>query len=77
MLVSAIVRGLVIDYDVFVRGKCRRDVNLETGAVAVFVTRRDHSYVASNDVAIVLFQPLHFMCDRSANRPPTDRYPQK
>ena len=43
-------------------------MNLEATAVPVFVARRDHSYVASNDVAIVLLQPLHFMCDRSANR---------
>src|SRR5271169_3645007 len=41
---------------------------MEAGAVMVFVTRCDHSYVASNDVAIVLFQPLHFAFDRSARR---------
>ena len=41
---------------------------MEAGAVMVFVTGCDHSYVASNDVAIVLFQPLPFAFDRSASR---------
>ena len=67
MLVPAVVRWLVIDYNVLVRGKCERDVNVKTGAVAVFVTRRDHSYTTSDDVVILVFQPLHFMHDRGAN----------
>jgi hypothetical protein len=67
MLVPAVVRRLVIDYDVLVRGKCERDVNMEAAAVPVFVTRRDHSHTTSNDALIVLFQPLHFMRDRGAN----------
>ena len=58
----------MIDYDVFVRRNGKRDVDMEAGAVMVFVTRCDYCYVASNDVAIVLFQPLHFAFDRSARR---------
>lgn len=42
-------------------------MNVKTGAVAVFVTRRDHSYATSDDVVILVFQPLHFMHDRGAN----------
>jgi len=40
---------------------------METVAVVVFVARCDHCYAASNDVAIVLFQPLYLTFDRSAN----------
>ena len=46
----------------------KRDVDMEAGAVMVFVTRCDHCYVASNDVPIVVFQALHFAFDRSARR---------
>jgi hypothetical protein len=67
VLVSAVVRRLVIDDDVFVRGKCERDVNMEAVAMPVFVTWRDHSDTTSNDVVIVLFQPLYFVRDGGAN----------
>jgi hypothetical protein len=40
---------------------------MEAGAVMVFVARCDYSYAASNDVAIVLFQPLYFTFDRNAH----------
>ena len=58
----------MIDYDVFVRWNGQRDVDMEASAVMVFMARCDHSHVASNDVAIVLFQPLYFTFDRSARR---------
>jgi hypothetical protein len=63
-----IVRPRVIDYDVFVRWNAKRDVDMEAGAVMVFLARCDHCHVASNNVAIVLFQPLYFAFDRSARR---------
>ena len=62
-----IVRPRVIDYDVFVRWNGKRDVDMEAGAVMVFVARCDYSYAASNDMAIVLFQPLYFTFDRNAH----------
>jgi hypothetical protein len=63
-----IVRPRVIDYDVFVRWNGKRDVDMEAGAVMVFLARCDHCHVASNNVAIVLFQSLYFAFDRSAHR---------
>jgi hypothetical protein len=55
MFVLVVVRRRVIDYDVFVRWKCERDVDMEAASVTVFVARCDHSHTASNDVAIVPF----------------------
>jgi len=63
-----VVRIRMIDYEVFVRRSGKRDVDMEPGAVMVFMARCDHSYAASNDVAIVVFQPLYFALDRSARR---------
>ena len=68
MLVPLVVRRRMIDYDVFVRWNGKRDVDMEAGAVMVFMARCDHCHVASNNVAIVLFQPLYFAFDRSARR---------
>jgi hypothetical protein len=68
MLVSAVVRRRVIDYNVLVRRDRKRDVDTESAAVTVFVTGRDYSDVASDDVAIVLFQPFYFPFDRGAHR---------
>jgi hypothetical protein len=68
MLVPLVVRRRMIDYDGFVRWNGKRDVDMEAGAVMVFMARCDHCHVASNDVAIVLFQPLYFAFDRSARR---------
>ena len=62
-----VVSRRVIDYDGFVPGNGKRDVDMEAGAVMVFVARCDYSYAASNDVTIVLFQPLYFMFDRNAH----------
>jgi hypothetical protein len=56
----------VIDNDGFVRRNCKRDVDMEDIAVTVFVARCNHNYAASNDMAIVFFQPLNFSLDRSA-----------
>ena len=67
MFVPLVVRRCMIDYDGFVRWNGKRDVDMEAGAVMVFVARCDHSYAASNDVAIVLFQPLYFTFDRNAH----------
>jgi hypothetical protein len=66
MFVPAVVRRRVIDNDVFVRWNCQRDVDLEAGAVTVFMARRDHSHATSDDVTIVLFQSFDFAFDRSA-----------
>lgn len=63
-----IVRPRVIDYDIFVRWNGKRDVDMEAGAVMVLMARCDHCHVASNNVAIVLFQPFYFAFDRSARR---------
>jgi hypothetical protein len=63
-----IVRPRVIDYNVFVRWNGKRDVDMEAGAVMVSMARCDHCHVASNNAAIVLFQPLYFAFDRSARR---------
>jgi hypothetical protein len=68
MLVSAVVRRRVIDYNVLVRRDRKRDVDTESAAVTVFVTGRNYSDVASDDVAIVLFQPFYFPLDRGAHR---------
>ena len=68
MFVSVVVRRRVIDYDIFVRRDCKQNMDMKSAAVTVFVARCDYSYVASNDVVIVLFQPLHFAFDRSARR---------
>jgi len=57
----------MIDCDVLVRWSGKRDVDMEAGAVVMFVASCDHSYTASNDVAIVLFQPLYLTFDRSAD----------
>ena len=57
MLVSAVVRRRVIDYNVLVRRDRKRDVDTGSAAVTVFVTGRNYSDVASDNVAIVLFQP--------------------
>jgi hypothetical protein len=67
MCVSFVVRRVVIDYDAFVRWHCKRDMDIEAAAVTVFVARCDHSDAASNDVAIVLFQPLYFAFDGNAH----------
>ena len=40
---------------------------MESGAVAVFMTRCDHSHATSDDVTIVLFQPFDFAFDRSTS----------
>jgi hypothetical protein len=45
--------------------------------VTVFVARRDHSDAASNDVAIVLFQPALLRVRWQRAQPPTDRILQK
>jgi len=68
MFVSIVVRRRVIDYDVFMRRNRKRNVDTESGTVTVLVAGCDYSYMASNDMAIVLFQPLHFAFDRSAHR---------
>ena len=67
MFVPLVVRRRMIDYDGFVRWNGKRDVDMEAGAVMVFVARCDYSYAASDDVAIVLFQPLYFTFDRNAH----------
>jgi hypothetical protein len=51
-----------------VRRNCKPNTDLESGTVTVLVTGRDHSYAASDDVMIVLLQPLHLMIDYSAHR---------
>ena len=67
MFVTFVVGRCVIDYDAFVRWNCKRDTDIEAAAVTVFVARCDHSDPASNEVAIVLFQPLYFAFDRRAH----------
>ena len=68
MLVPFVVGRPVIDYDVFVRWNCKRDVDMEVAAVTGLVAGCYHGYAASNDTAIVLFQPLYFTFDRNAHR---------
>ena len=68
MFVPLVVRRRMIDYDGLAPWNGKRDVDMEAGAVMVFVARCDYSYAASNDVAIVLFQPLYFTFDRSTRR---------
>ena len=67
MLVPLVGRRRMIDYDGFVRWNGKRDVDMEAGAVMVFVARCDYSYATSNDVAIVLFQPRYLAFDRNAH----------
>ena len=67
MRVSFVVRRVVTDYDAFVRWHCKRDMDIEAAAVTVFVAMCDDSDAASNDVAIVLFQPLYFAFDGNAH----------
>ena len=68
MFVSIVVRRRVIDYDVFMQRNRKRNVDTESSTVTVFVAGCDYNYMASDDIAIVLFQPLHFAFDRSAHR---------
>jgi hypothetical protein len=67
LFASVFVRRRVIDYDVFVRRDRKQNIDMKSVAVTVFVVGCNNGYVASNDVAIVLFQPLHFAFDRSAH----------
>src|ERR1700719_2335817 len=67
MFVARVVPWRTIDHDVFVRRNSKPDVDLEAGAMAVLVARRDHGYAAPNDVAIMRLQPLYFMFDRNAH----------
>ena len=73
MLVPFVVGRRVIDCDVFVRWNCKPDVNMEVAAATMFVAGFYHCYAASNDMAIVLFQPLYFTFDPQRAQPPTDR----
>jgi hypothetical protein len=41
-------------------------MDLEPGTVTMLVTRRDHSYAASDDVMIVFPQPVYLMIDYGA-----------
>jgi hypothetical protein len=52
MLVPFVVGRRVIDYDVFVWGNCKPDVDMEVAALTVFVAGCYHCYAASNDMAI-------------------------
>jgi hypothetical protein len=67
MFVPIVVSGRVIDDNIFVRWNCNRDVDMEAATVTVLVARRDHNYAASNDVVIVLFQPVYFMFNRNTH----------
>ena len=53
MFVPGVFRWRVVYYDVFVWRNCKPDVDLETAAVLVRVTRCDHSYAATDDAVIV------------------------
>jgi hypothetical protein len=66
MLVPCILRRRVVDENVFVRWKCKPDMDLEPGTVTMLATRRDHSYAASDDVMIVFPQPVYLMIDYGA-----------
>ena len=66
MLVPCILRRRVVDENVFVRRNCKPDTDLEPGTVTVLLTRRDHSYAASDDAMIVFLQPVYLMIDYGA-----------
>ncbi len=67
MFVPVVVGRRSIDYNIFVRWNCNRDVDMEAATVMVLAARRDHSYAASNDVVIVLLQPVYFMFNRNTH----------
>jgi len=48
----------MIDDDILVRWKRNPDVDLESGAMAMLMARRDNGYAASRDALIVSFQPF-------------------
>lgn len=57
----------MIDYDIFVRRNCKRDVNLEAVAVTVLVARCDHTDATADDAMIVRLQSLDFTFDCGAH----------
>ncbi len=61
MLMPCILRRRVVDDNVFVRRNGKPDMDLEPGTVTMLVTGRYHSYAASDDVMIVLLQPVYLM----------------
>jgi hypothetical protein len=63
----------MIDYDGLAPWNGKRDVDMEAGAVMVFVARCDYSYAASNRCGDCAFPAalLHVRLQRA--RPPTDR----
>src|ERR1700722_8520752 len=66
MFVTWVVRGHVIDNDVFVGRDRHPDADLEAGAVSVLVARGDHGDAGSDDVSIMCLQPLDFVLNRGA-----------
>ena len=67
MFVPCILRRRVVDENVFVRRNCKPDMDLEPGTVTVLLTRRDHSYAASDDAMIVFLQPVYLTIDYGAH----------
>jgi hypothetical protein len=67
MFVPVVVRRRVIDYNIFVRRNCNRDVDVEAATVAVLMAGCDHGHAASNDLVIVLFKSLYFTLNSNAH----------
>jgi hypothetical protein len=58
MFVPRVVNMRMIDDDIFVRRKRDPNMDLESGAVAMLIARRNIRYATSRDAPIVSFEPF-------------------
>jgi hypothetical protein len=58
VFVPRVVNTSMVDDDIFVRRKRKPNMDLESGAMAMLVARRDNGYATSRDALIVSFQPF-------------------
>ena len=68
VFVPRVVNTSMVDDDIFVRRKRKPNMDLESGAMAMLVARRDDGYATSGDALIVSFQPFDLFQDRLARR---------
>jgi hypothetical protein len=66
MFIARVIGRPMIDRDIFVRWNCKRDMNLETVAVAVLVAGCDYADAATDDAIVVRLQSGYFALDCGA-----------
>ena len=59
VFVPRVVNMQMVNDDIFVRRKRQPNMDLESGAMAMLVARRDNGYATSRDALIVSFQPFN------------------